>query len=373
MSFDQVSTLPALLDAQARARPDVVCLRWKVRGRWYALTWREAASEVARLSGGFAGLGLARGDVLLVVGDSSVEALLLVLAGQRLGAAVLPYPSASLDTSSRRTFAVVERGEQLERLSSTPGTLPEAVVCIDARGVVPDGHTKVLSYQELASATSGSEATGVVSGALPDDVAFAFPPRSGVAALVSHEDALTGAARLLENTGIDATCSALMPRALSLEVARSFVGAWLRAGFCLSFPERSSTRDVDRPEIAPSLVVGTATSFARLQERVIENLPKAGSLQRRLVDWALAPSTQGLDEGLRATVGRALVRRPLRKVIGLSRVKLAFIDGTGPEDRVSAFFARLGVELRPLSGGLLRPRELEPPPALLSTVPKEVS
>ena len=384
---NRASTLPAWLDAQAQFRADAVCLRQKIRGRWYAWSWRRAADEVSRLSAALTVLGLRRGDLLVLVGDPSVEALLLALAAQRLGGTALPwFPGASFDASatadSRRRFAVVQHSEQLERLLS-PGLsgLPDAVVCIDTRGVPPGSGVTAICYESLASGASDSRpAATPVPGAeaAPDDAAFAFAaePADGGASgprLVSHKEALAGAARLLGSTPIDAGYQALVPRVLSPEVARSFVGAWLSAGFCLSFPERASTRDVDRHELAPSLVIGTAASFGRLRERVVENLPEPGSVPRRLVDWALAPSTQGLDEAFRATVGRALVRRPLRGVIGFSRVKLALIDGPSPEQRVSAFFSRLGVELRPLSGALASPRELEPPPGLLSTVPKEVS
>jgi hypothetical protein len=90
---------------------------------------------------------------------------------------------------------------------------------------------------------------------------------------------------------------------------------------------------------------------------VIENLPVATSLHRRLVDWALAPSTQGLDEVLRRTAGEMLVRRPLREVIGLSRVEVSLVAGAEPEANVAAFFSRLGLELRSLDspGGAMGP------------------
>jgi long-subunit acyl-CoA synthetase (AMP-forming) len=382
----QASTLTAWLDLQAQTRPGAVCLRQKVRGRWYARTWRQAANEVVRLSAGLAALGLGRGDALVVVGDPNVEALLVVLAALRLGGNVLPLsPRARFEGSrvaqARRQFAVVERSEQLDRLlSAAESWLPSAVVCIDERGVVPGGGVRTVSYKELVHEVDESEpASGVVraSEALPDDAAFCFPfaskdgERSPLP--ISHREALAGAARLLESAAIDAEHHALVPRSLSPDVARSFVGAWLSAGFCLSFPEKASTRDVDRHELAPSLVVGTAESYDRLRERVVENLPEPGSLLRSLVDWALGPSTHGLDEALRATVGHVLVRRPLREIIGFSRVKLALIDGHDPAERALAFFSRLGLELRPLSGVLAGVRGVEPPCGLLSTVAKEAS
>ncbi|MNR37341.1 hypothetical protein D3C85_1553490 [compost metagenome] len=48
--------------------------------------------------------------------------------------------------------------------------------------------------------------------------------------------------------------------------ARYLLAPWLLAGFRLNFPERLETRDQDRRELGPSLVLGTRETYGRLHE-----------------------------------------------------------------------------------------------------------
>jgi hypothetical protein len=354
--FEQALTLPAWLAVQARTRGAVVALRRKSLGLWRAWTWRQVADEVSRVASSLAAHGFARGDRVVIAGEPRPEALLLAFAAQWLGGAAvcvdLGGPAGSLDLGAPRPqFAFVEHGGQfalLERLAD--GAPFDRVVYGDPRGVVPSPDARLIAYEALAAFRGPIDPPR----ADPGDLAFAFARRVEAAGpapppcAITHREALAGARALLRDGAIGADHDALAPRSQTPEFARAFVGSWLVAGFRLHFPEKASTRDVDRRELSPSLVIGTADSYARLRQRVTENLPAPRSPQRRLVDWALAPSTTGLDELLRRTAGEALVRRPLREVIGLSRVELLLVAGAAPEASVAAFFSRLGLELRSL-------------------------
>jgi hypothetical protein len=366
IDFEQALTLPAWLVVQAKSRGRALALRRKSLGRWHAWTWAQVAGEVSHVASSLAAHGFARGDRVVIAGEPRPEALVVALAAQWLGGAAvyvdLVGPSGSLDLGTPcPRFTFVERGVQLDLLARlTNGEPFHRVVYADPRGIVPTPDGRTIAYEALRA--PGAPTVGVPR-AEPDDVAFAFGSRwegVGVAPAslsITHGEALAGARALLRAVAIGPDRDALAPRSLTPEVARVFVGSWLMAGFRVHFPERESTRDVDRRELTPSLVVGTADSYARLRQRVIENLPVATSLHRRLVDWALAPSTQGLDEVLRRTAGEMLVRRPLREVIGLSRVEVSLVAGAEPEANVAAFFSRLGLELRSLDspGGAMGP------------------
>jgi hypothetical protein len=355
--FKQALTLPAWLAVQATTRGGAPALRRKSLGRWRAWTWRQVADEVSHVASSLAARGFARGDRAVIAGEPRPEALVVALAAQWLGGAAfyvdLVGPTGSLDLGTPRPrFAFVERGAQLDLLTRlTSGAPFDRVVYADPRGIVPGPDGRLIAYEALAAPGAP---TVDLPRAEPGDVAFAFGRRwEGVGPAprprsITHCEALAGARALLRAVAIGADRDALVPRSQTPESARAFVGSWLMAGFRLHFPETQSTRDVDRRELAPWLVVGTADSYAGLRQRVIQNLPAPTSPQRRLVDWALAPSTHGLDEVLRRTVGEVLVRRPLREVIGLSRVALSLVAGAAPEASVAAFFSRLGLKLRSL-------------------------
>jgi long-chain acyl-CoA synthetase len=81
-------TFPRLLVHQAATRPDGIALQEKLYGIWQGITWAAYAERVRDLGHGFASLGVARGDIVAVLGDNRPEWLVAELAAQSLGAAV---------------------------------------------------------------------------------------------------------------------------------------------------------------------------------------------------------------------------------------------------------------------------------------------
>lgn len=77
------ATVWGAISAQARIRPDAVAIRTAER----ALSYRELCDAAERLASGLAGLGISRGDRILVIAVNDVETCLVWLACHRLGAA----------------------------------------------------------------------------------------------------------------------------------------------------------------------------------------------------------------------------------------------------------------------------------------------
>lgn len=124
--------------------------------------------------------------------------------------------------------------------------------------------------------------------------------------------------------------------------ARYLLAPWLLAGFRLNFPERLETRDQDRRELGPSLVLGTRETYGRLHEQVSQRLPLPGTLRRQLVDWALRPQGSFVQR----LIGGVFIRRPLRDVLGFSRARVALVVGAPLSDEAQQLFSGLGVEVR---------------------------
>jgi len=329
-------TLPASLAYQALTRGGAVALRRKVLGRWRQWTWRQLRDDVVRIAAALAASGIGRGDRVVVGREPRLEALLAALAVQWLGGVAAP-----VDTGA------------------------------------PAGSGSALS--DFVARTGDPTAGAVRILADPDDAAFAYEiERGGAPRCIRHSDALAGARALIRRASLRPDHDALIPPSLTPDIARAFVGAWLVAGFSLNLPESAATQEVDRREVAPTVVVGTAGTYAQLRQRVLDGLPPPTTLSRRLADWALRPDS--LDAGvLDRAAGELLVRRPLRRVIGLSRVERALVADAVPEKAVAAFFAGLGVRLRPLIPADAEPAVcpslgiVERSAGLLPAVPEEAS
>ncbi|GAO92456.1 hypothetical protein PSA5_07085 [Pseudomonas syringae pv. actinidiae] len=185
---------------------------------------------------------------------------------------------------------------------------------------------------------------------------------------MSHADLLAGARQLVNRQGLSARDQALAARVFAASgQARYLLTPWLVAGFCLNFPEALSTRDNDRRELGPTLVLGTRESYARLELWAMERLPLPGSISHRLYQWAMAPA----PGALRRWLGYWLIRRPLLDVLGMSRLSTALLVGDALTASSQAFFAALGI--RPVAPDQDSPTQpspaFTPPVAALMSVP----
>jgi len=349
-----IRTLPDALIEQARARAGAVALRYKRRGVWRAVSWREVDASVRLLAAALARRGFVRSDALVVLcRRPSPEALLLILAAQWLGGVVVTaddaVDGAELETVVRELtprFAFVEDAagvRKLQEAMAARGGLLAALVYADGRGLIHDAHSLLVSFDALASADVLDEEAGAPA-AVAEAAAVVCSHRSGNESRLetrSHAELTDVGRRVLRAFDIDDRHDALVPRSLAL-AAQDLLAPWLLAGFRLGFPETEATRDQDRRELAPTLLVDTAETYGGLAARVAENLPDRHSRSRRLVEWALYHARGGVAQAL----AHWLVRRPLRQVVGLSRVTAALVAGEPLQEAAAALFAGLGIAPR---------------------------
>ena len=141
------ATFPRLLAKLAAERPDATALQEKQYGIWQPLTWSEYAARVRDFAHGLASLGVARGDVIAVLGDNRPEWLIAELAAQSIGAAVVGiYPTSigeelhHILSVGRVRLVVAEDQEQVDKLiklraDSGADLLVETVVFYDPHGL----------------------------------------------------------------------------------------------------------------------------------------------------------------------------------------------------------------------------------------------
>jgi len=343
----QPATLPAAIAAQAAIRPDGVALRHKRLGIWHVLTWRDLAARVAGLAQGLARRGVGRGNALVLLAHPRLEALLLTLAAQSLGARAVPLDPLQprerlhdLLAGLQPRFVFADDQAMVDRvLAAVPA--PELLAYADARGLAQYRHPALLPCAALDEAGAAP-----APAPAPDDTAFVFYRLDGDGQLEaqrhSHRNLLAEAWALVRHEALSACEDALAARAFSGgEVARYLLGPWLAAGFTLNFPENADTRDNDRRELGPTLVLGTRATYARVAQLAFDGLPAPGTLVRRLVDAALSPAAGPLVRG----AGRWLVRRPLREVLGFTRLRTPLLVGDALDVRTRDLLHALGIDV----------------------------
>lgn len=339
--------LPASLLARAHQRGADVALRHKRLGLWQARSWAQLLAEVQSLATGLREAGFAAGDSLLIVSRPRPEALLASLAAQWLGgvAALLDplMPDAEQLTLLRELqaeFVFAEGQEEVERVLAS-GHVPALLFYADGRGLADSG---LPNYARLAAQLPDPALAVQAQSERP---AFSFHRLDADGQVqqhgLSHAEVLGEGRRLVEQERLTAAEEALASRNFATSgQARYLLAPWLLAGFRMNFPESLATRDTDRRELGPTLVLGTHDSYGRLYALAQQRLPLPGSLLRRWLDWALDARGGLLRNGL----GHVLLRRPLGDVLGLSRTRVPLLVGEALPGEVQAFFAALGVAPR---------------------------
>ncbi|KPX42604.1 Uncharacterized protein ALO68_02358 [Pseudomonas syringae pv. helianthi] len=331
-------SLPLALLQQVHIRAEQTALRYKQFGIWQQRSWGELATDVRRLAAALKGIGFGAQDNLFVLSEARAEALLLTLAAHWLGGRVsLLDPRvdnrAWLAVRSPE-FAVVDGLESLIQLRSTSSGI---VVLLDKRGLNEADASGVIDYARWLNGAAG-DAGDAGDPVQSPAVAFVFPASPSLQ--LGHVELLSDARKIVRLHGFSDCDQALAARVFAASgQARYLLAPWLVAGFCLNFPEAPGTRDNDRRELGPTLVLGTRESYARLELWARERLPLPGSISHRLYLWSMAPATGPV----RRWLGHWLIRRPLLDVLGMSRLTKPLLAGDVLTPQSDAFFTALGI------------------------------
>lgn len=348
MQGERTDNLPASLLARASQRGGDVALRHKRQGLWQQRTWAQLLAEVQGLASRLREAGFAVGHSLVILSRPRPEALLASLAAQWLGGvAALLDPLAAGDEQVtllrelQGEFIFAEGQEEVERVRLA-GLSPRLLFYADARGLAA---SSAQGYASLVTQPLPGNLPILARGEFP---AFSFhrlgPAGQAQQHWLGHAQLLDAGRGLIDQERLTAAEEALAARTFAASgQARYLLAPWLLAGFRLNFPESLATRDNDRRELGPTLVLGTLESYGRLYALAQQRLPLSGSLLRRWLDWTLV--AQG--GGLRRRFGQGVLLGPLRDVLGLSRTRVPLLIGEALPSEAQAFFAALGVAPRP--------------------------
>jgi long-chain acyl-CoA synthetase len=368
-------TLPELFFAQADARGAALALRHKVRGLWSRVSWSEYATSVREVAAGLVGAGLRPGDRVAILGQNRPEWLYCHLGTMAAGGATCGiYPTSSSDQiayllgHSEARFLFLEDEEQVEKaLPILGGTPVERVIVWDPKGLWGFDDARIVFLDAFARegasfrATEGRLLDERIASVLPDHTAMVIytsgttgPPKG---AMLSHRSILFMADALQRANPIRAGDEGVsyLPFA---HVYENLISVFLplRTGSVVSFVERPETLFANLREVSPTVLAGVPRVWEKLRSVVELGMQDSTHLKRKAFDWALGVGhrhCRAVQSERDLTPSLALAHRlasltvlgPLKRQLGLDRVRLALCGAAPASPEMFAWYHALGVPL----------------------------
>ena len=376
---ETLDTFPRLLLHHARVRPNHPATREKDLGIWQTWTWAQVSDEVRALACGLAAHGFKRGAHLAIIGDNRPRLYWSMLAADALGGVPVPMyqdaPAAEFVyvlNDAGIVYAIAEDQEQVDKLlEAKPQVATLAHIYYDdPRGM--RNYDGIVSYESLARIGREFHAAHPdffeqeVAKGKPDDVSIMLytsgttgKPKGVCQSHGAFLAAAQGGCEFDRLTAEDSVLSYL-PMAWVGDHLFSYA-QWLYAGFTINCPESADTVMTDMREIGPTYYFAPPRIFENLLTQVMIRMEDASAVKRGLfryfTDVARRCGADILDgrsvswaDRLQYWLGNLLVYGPLRNVLGMSRIRVAYTAGAAIGPDLFRFYRSIGVNLKQLYG-----------------------
>jgi long-chain acyl-CoA synthetase len=364
--LERFPNLVAMFFARAGGKGDAPFLWAKLEGEWRATSWRSAAEQVARLAAGLKGIGLVRGDRVMLVSENRPEWLISDLAIMAAGCVTVPAYITNterdhqhiMDDSGAR--AVIVSTQKLAR-----PLLPAAMrssTCEHAIGLekLPSGQSSLVQFHDW----------GEMAGAGPADVAACAAAadfaREDLACII-YTSGTGGAPRgVMQHHGailhnIEG-CVSLIAEDFGWdeEVFLSFLpashayehtgGQLFPIGLAaeIYYSEGLEKLASNIEEVRPTIMIVVPRLFEVLRQRILNQVEKQGKLTNYLLGRALSIGAKGYsgtipvwDKPMDFFLGRTL--RPKIAARFGGRIKAMVSGGAPLNPEVGIFFHSLGL------------------------------
>jgi long-chain acyl-CoA synthetase len=376
-----LDTFPKLLLHHSKQRGERPAIREKSRGIWHTVGWRELAEEAAALAVAASVHGLQRGAHVALLGDNRPRLYAAMCASQCLGAIVVPlYQDAAADEiasvirSAKVTHVFAENQEQVDKLLAILPRCPSlrCIVYDKDRGMRHYKQPELVSYASLLQqgrrliAEKRDFLQAEVARGTGEDTAFVFftsgttGPAKGV--VLTHA-ALIDRARVAAAIGnlkdTDVAMAYLPPGWIGQNLF-GYVQPMV-VGYSICCPESSDTMLADMREMGPTYLLATPRVLEALLKQVLLRMAETGGFKQRLYRFCMAAAQRvnarrlvgeavSIGDRLVSMAGDLLIRGPLRDVLGMSKVRVAYTVGDAIDGDLLMFFRALGVNLKQLYG-----------------------
>ena len=357
-------------------------MREKYLGIWQAWTWAQALDEVRTLACGLAAQGFKRGDRLAVVGDNRPRLYWAMMAAQVLGGIPVPLYQDAVAAEMAFVlqdadigFAVAEDQEQVDKLLENVPKCPQLkrIYYDDPRGLRHYSQEQLDSLdslqelgREFALRNPGFFEAEIEKGRADDVAVILYTSGTtgspkGVAQ--THAALIATARVLVAFDGLTDRDEVLcyLPMAWVGDFLYSYSQSFV-AGFCLNCPESPDTVMTDLREIGPTYYFGPPRVYENILTQVMIRIEDAGWMKRRMfhafmglakrVGMSILDGKGGVSpkDRLLYALGDLLVYGPLKNVLGLSRIRVAYTGGEAIGPDLFDFYRSIGVNLKQLYG-----------------------
>jgi long-chain acyl-CoA synthetase len=381
---ETLDTFPKYLLLNASRFAGRPAMRFKDYGIWQSWSWAQQLDEVRAFSLGLAQLGVEHGDKVAIVGPNRPRLYWTFAAAQALGAVPVPvYADAVaeemayvLDHAGAR-FAVVSDQEQVDKIQSFSERIPalEHIIYDEPRGledydpatlhsfeaVQASGRDRIAAdpdaarrWEEKVRAASGEDISAMLYTSGTTGRSKGVMLRAGAAVKATLDTVLFDG--LTEKDSVLAYLPLAWVGDHYLNFAQSYV-----SGFCMACPESQETVPQDLREIGPTFYFAPPRIFESLLTSVTIRMEDASRLKRWLFrhfvgvarkygEAILERRPVPLSGRIAYALGNAIIYAPLRNVLGLSRIRIAYTAGEAIGEDLFSFFRSLGINLKQLYG-----------------------
>jgi len=380
----QADTFPKLLVRNAHVFGDRPALRHKDLGIWQTWSWAQLHDEVRAYAVGLSRLGLKRGDAIAIVGSNRPKIYSSVMAAQVLGAIPVPvYADAVANelayvlAHAEVTFAAVEDQEQVDKILSVADQVPKlkTVVYDEPKGLRDYDRANLRHIDEvIADGRAALAADPQVGKWLDGEIAAG---KGSDISIILYTSGTTGQSKgvMLSAQGCIAAArdTVAFDRLTDRDEALAYLPiAWvgdhylnyaqqLVAGFCTACCETTETAMQDLREIGPTFYFAPPRTFESMLTRVMIRMEDAGFVKRKIFHYFIGVARRygekilngesvPLTGRLAYAIGKLLVYGPLKNVLGLSRVRVAYTAGEAIGPDLFSFYRSLGLNLKQLYG-----------------------
>ena len=380
-------TFPRLLLAHAAQQPDAPAVREKDLGIWQTWHWADTAQAVREMACGLASLGFKPFDNLAIVGANRPHLYMAVVAAQSLRGVPVPlYQDAvaaemvfMLNDASIE-FVIAEDQEQVDKLlecrelqlAQGQAHAIRHIIYDDPRGLRHYTQPGLMSFEQLRERGRAFEVenrgfydAAVASGVSSDVGVILYTSGTtgrpkGVCQTHASFIAAGHGGVVTDKLGPGDNIMSYLPMAWVGDHLFS-VAQWLVGGFTLNCPESAATVMNDMREIGPSYYFGPPRTFEGLLTAVSIRMEDAAAPKRWLYAKCMALAQRvGADilngtpvsalDRFKYALGDLLVYGPLRNVLGMSRIRVAYTAGAAIGPDLFRFYRSIGVNLKQFYG-----------------------
>ena len=375
------TSVPALLERNARRMPERPAYREKEFGIWQSWTWDQARAEARNLALGLLSLGIERGDHVAIIGRNRPMLYWSMVASQMVGAVPVPVYQDSvaeemayvLGHCSAR-FVVAGDQEQVDKVLEIQDQVSGIahIIYVDSRGLRKYDHSRLHAFRDIqrdgAAAHERFEAElDRRAAAVGYDDACIMLYTSGTTGrpkgvVLSNRNVIESSKNSSEfdNLRTGDEILAYLPMAWVGDFIFS-VGQAYWNGFCINCPERPDTMHENLHEIGPTYFFAPPRHFEERITLLLIRMEDAGRVKKWLFDHFMSHAKAvggkildrrpvGFWDRLKYRLGDWLVYGPIRNRTGMSRVRVAYTAGEAIGPEIFEFWRSLGINLKQLYG-----------------------